>query len=108
MADAYKHPDIYGALPYLNRFTASGQDEITAYFIPSYAYLNVPGYIDKRGWCEPVRAKSYMEEHVRKPKINDKEAYLICCAETCFNADEALALEGDNKFNKVLLSHQLA
>lgn len=49
-----------------------------------------------------------MEEHVRKPKINDKEAYLICCAETCFNADEALALEGDNKFNKVLLSHQLA
>jgi len=30
------------------------------------------------------------------------------CAEYCWNAEEAFAMEGDNNFNKVLLSEQLA
>ena len=65
--------------------------------------MNKEGYIDKRGWCNPELSKTYFEEE-RKKKSKNKEAYIIYCAEYCFTAEEALALEGTNKFNKVLIS----
>lgn len=106
LADAYEKPETYNALPYRHNFTPTGEEVITAYFIPAYSILNKPGYIDKRGWCDPVKAKKYYEEE-RKKLVSDPAAYVIYCAEYCFTADEALALEGTNKFNKVLISDQI-
>lgn len=107
LADAYEHPEIYDALPYKHCFTPTGEETITAYFIPAYAILNKPGYIDKRGYCNYAKAKEYFEKE-RLKKLSDKNAYVIYCAEYCFTADEALALEGTNKFNKILIAEQIA
>lgn len=40
--------------------------------------------------------------------LSSPEGLLHHCAEYCWNAEEAFNLEGDNKFNKVALSNQLA
>lgn len=106
LADAYINPEVYGALPYRHNFTTNGEEVITSYFIPAYSLVNVPGYIDNRGYCDPEKSKAYHEE-LRKSKIKDKNAFIIYCAEYCFTADEALLLEGTNKFNKVIITDQL-
>lgn len=107
LADAYEHPDVYDALPYRHHYTASGEEIISAYFIPAYTIINKPEYIDHRGWTDPEKGRAYYEAE-RDKKANDPEALVIHCAEYCFNADEALALEGTNKFNKVLITEQIA
>ena len=40
--------------------------------------------------------------------LNSPKALINYSAEYCFNAEEAFALEGDNKFNKVNIANQLA
>ncbi len=40
--------------------------------------------------------------------LNTPKALLKHSAEYCFNAEEAFALEGDNKFNKIRIAEQLA
>lgn len=107
LADAYEHPEVYDALPHRHKYTASGEEIISAYFIPAYTIINKPGYIDHRGWTDPEKGRAYYEAE-RDKKANDPEALVIHCAEYCFNADEALALEGTNKFNKVLITEQIA
>jgi len=62
-----------------------------------------PGYIDERGWTDPDKARKFHEAE-RVKKANDPKGLLIYQAEFCFNAEEAFALEGDNKFNKIILS----
>ena len=44
----------------------------------------------------------------RATKIADPKGLMLYSAEYCFTPDEALALEGDNQFNTVLLTEQLA
>lgn len=110
LADAYEKPWVYDALPYRHNYTMDGAEIISAYFIPAYSIVNDPNHpelTDKRGWTNPEKAKAYYEAE-RDKKVNDPEALVIYCAEYCFNADEALALEGINKFNKVLIAEQLA
>lgn len=107
LAKAYYEPTVYDALPYRHSYSASGTEIITAYFIPAYTIINKPGFIDKRGWTDPEKGRAYYEKE-RDKKASDPETLIIHCAEYCFNADEALALEGTNKFNKVLLTEQIA
>lgn len=61
----------------------------------------------KEDWTDPVKGRAYYEKE-RDKKAADPETLIIHCAEYCFTADEALALEGTNKFNKVLISEQIA
>ena len=63
-------------------------------------------HLDSRGWCDPEITKSVLQEK-RLTKINNPKSYLEHCAEYCWTAEEAFAQEGDNKFNKVLISEQL-
>lgn len=110
LADAYYKPSVYDALPYRHHYTPSGEELISCYFIPSYCIINDPArpdLLDKRGWTDPVKGREYYERK-RDEKANDPESLIIHCAEYCFNADEALALEGTNKFNKVLIAEQIA
>lgn len=107
LADAYEHPDVYDALPYRHNYTPNGDYQITAYFIPAYTIVTQEGMFDKRGWTDPEKGKAFYNK-IRDQKAKDPQALVIYCAEFCFTADEALALEGTNKFNKVLIANQIA
>lgn len=110
LADAYYKPNVYDALPYRHNYTPTGEEIISCYFIPSYSIINDPArpdLLDKRGWTDPIKGREYYERK-RDEKADDPESLIIHCAEYCFNAEEALALEGTNKFNKVLIAEQIA
>ena len=107
LRDIYYNPNAYNVLPFRHRFTSTGEYALTGYFLPAFSMVIAPGYIDNRGWTDPDKAKAFHEAE-RLRKANDPKGLLIYQAEFCFNAEEAFALEGDNKFNKVILSNQQA
>ena len=105
IADAFYNWEAYDILPYKHNYTKTGEQAVTAYFIPSYTILQ--SIKDKRGWTDPVKGKE-MYDKERTKKIGDPEAYILYCAEYCYTPDEALALEGSNNFNRILLVDQLS
>ncbi len=107
LAEAYYNPVTYDVLPYRHNYTADDTYVLTGYFIPAYTMISLPGYIDNRGWTDPVKGKAFYQ-HRRDLKSGDPKGLLVYCAEYCFTAEEALALEGENQFNTTLLSEQLA
>ena len=107
LRDIYYNPQAYNVLPFRHKFTSTGETALTGYFLPAFSMVIAPGYIDKRGWTDPVKAKEF-HENERQRKAKDPKGLLIYQAEFCFNAEEAFALEGDNKFNKIILSNQQA
>ena len=107
VAAAFHDPKGYDVLPYKHNYTKEGTYVETAYFIPAYTIVTAPGYVDNRGWTDPEKGKEfYMAK--RATKIADPKGLMLYSAEYCFTPDEALALEGDNQFNTVLLTEQLA
>lgn len=101
----YYDPDSYNILPFRHNYTQTGEQVLTAYFIP--AFNIVRSVIDKRGWTDPELGKEYYNK--RRATYTDNPKDLITySAEYCFNAEEAFALEGDNKFNKIAIAQQLA
>jgi hypothetical protein len=48
----YYNPDTYDVLRYRHRYTASGEEVITAFFLPCYKALDLEGIIDSRGVCD--------------------------------------------------------
>ena len=107
LRDIYYNPQAYNVLPLRHKFTSTGETALTGYFLPAFCMVMQPGYVDSRGWTNPEKAKQY-HQNQRLIMSKDPKALLIYQAEFCFNAEEAFALEGDNKFNKVILSNQLA
>lgn len=107
LASAYYEPWTYDALPYKHSYTADGLAVLTGYFIPAYTIVTSSAYIDNRGWTNPEIGRKYYQAE-RDRKLGDPKGLLLYSAEYCFTAEEALALEGDNQFNTVLLSEQLA
>lgn len=103
----YYHPEPYGVLPYRHNYTSDGSTILSGYFIPAFTQSMVPGMTDERGWCDEEANKKYFQEK-RDQYLNVPQSLIHHCAEYCWTAEEAFALEGDNKFNKVLLSEQLA
>lgn len=63
-------------------------------------------YLDSRGWCDPEITKPILQEK-RNTKLQNPKAYMEHCSEYCWTAEEAFAQEGQNKFNKELISEQL-
>ena len=69
---------------------------------------------------EKVEARQQAQEKLDKEKakaklqksrdkfLKDPEGLIQHCAEYCWNAEEAFNLEGDNKFNRILITDQLA
>lgn len=103
----FYNPKGFNVLPYKHNHTKNGAYVKSSFFIPAYTFVSKEGYIDSRGVTNIEKAKEYYLEN-RKALLGDPKAHLIECAEFCFNPDDALALEGDNQFNTVLLSEQLA
>ena len=100
----YYNPKEQNVLPYRHHYTEGGEIVETGFFIP--AFQQMYDHLDSRGWCDPEITKSVLQEK-RLTKINNPKSYLEHCAEYCWTAEEAFAQEGDNKFNKVLISEQL-
>lgn len=106
LRDMYYNPDVYDILPFRHNNTNTGEEAISAYFIPSFSIVNTPECMDHRGYTSPEKGKAYFNRQ-RERKAKDPKALIIYSAEYCFNAEEAFSLEGDNKFNKIYIAEQL-
>lgn len=106
LRDMYYNPEVYDILPYKHNYTQTEEIALTGYFIPAFTVINQPGYIDNRGFTDPIKGKQYYDE-LRAKKASDPKALVDFCAEYCYNAEEAFSLEGENKFNKVNIAEQL-
>ena len=106
LSDMYYDPDGHDVLPFFHNYTQDGDWVKTCYFIPAYIALYKGDYMDSRGFCDAKRGKEYYESERRKRAGNPK-GLVEYSAEYCFNAEEAFALEGTNKFNKVLIAEQI-
>lgn len=107
LRDMYYKPQVYDILPYRHNYTATGEQVITAYFIPVFTVMAGSDCTDARGWTDPVKGKAYYDNE-RAKKSGDLNALITYSAEYCYNAEEAFSLEGTNKFNKLIIAEQLA
>lgn len=103
LASVFNSPEESNILGYRHNHTKSGDYVITGFFVP--AYTIVKDLMDNRGWTDPELGKSYFLKE-RNKLLAKPNKYLIYCAENCWTPDEALALEGDNRFNTNLLIEQ--
>lgn len=104
--DMYYNPDTYDVLRYKHNYTEGNEVVETAFFVPSYKALDIEGYVDSRGVCITEKCiEHYRIERAKRSK--SPKALIDYSAEYCFTAEEAFALEGENKFNKTYLASQL-
>lgn len=106
LSTIYYNPLDYKVLPFKHNYTPDESWVYTGFFVPSYIALDVEEWVDSRGVCNIKKCKKYYENE--RENIKDPKTLIEYSAEYCFTAEEAFALEGDNKFNKVLLTNQLA
>lgn len=103
----YYEPQLFGVLPYRHNFTKSNEYAITSFFLPAFRTIKETSLLDKRGWIDDNAGREYFNK-TRDLKAKDPEEYQTYCAEYCFDGEEAFSLEGDNKFNKILIADQIA
>ena len=106
LREMYYNPVTYDILPYRHKYTSTGDEALTGFFIPAFLVINKEGYIDSRGYTDPEKGKEYYNAQ-RASKSSDPKALVDFMAEFCYNAEEAFSLEGDNKFNKINIAEQL-
>ena len=107
LIDMYYNPTSVDILPFYHNYTPDETWVYTCFFIPAYTALYNKEYIDERGVCDNIKAKEFYDQEREKRKSTPKKL-VDYCAEFCYTAEEAFALEGTNKFNKVLLTDQIA
>lgn len=103
----YYEPQLFGVLPYRHNFTKNGEYAITSFFLPAFRTIKELSLLDSRGWLDDEDGKAYFNK-TRDLKVQDPEEFTTFCAEYCFDGEEAFSLEGNNKFNKILIAEQLA
>ena len=106
LRDMYYNPITYDILPFRHKYTSTGDEVLTGFFIPAFLVINKEGYIDKRGYTDPIKGKQYYDSQ-RALKSSNPKALIDFMAEFCYNAEEAFNLEGENRFNKVNIAEQL-
>lgn len=104
LSKMFNDPDSYNILPYKHNFTDDGETVLTSFFLPAYAMVIDPKYMDKRGYTDMVKAREYFEAE-RKKKSG--QALLDYCAEYCFTGGEALLKQGDSIFDSIALADRL-
>lgn len=103
----YYEPQLFGVLPYRHNFTKNREYVITSFFLPAFRTIKELSLLDSRGWLDDEDGKAYFNK-TRDLKAQDPEEFTTFCAEYCFDGEEAFSLEGNNKFNKILIAEQLA
>lgn len=107
LRNIYYNPTQFDVLPFRHNHTDTGEYVETGFFIPAYQVILKPEYLDKRGWTDPEKGKAFWQKK-RDQLADNPKALIDHCAERCFTAEEAFAVEGDNKFNKIKIAEQLA
>ena len=102
----YYNPEIFGVLPFKHRYTQTGEEAVTAFFLPAFKTIKDLRLLDHRGFISDEDGKKYFDKF-RAIKAADPKELVTYCAEYCYNGEEAFSLEGDNKFNKVNIAEQL-
>ena len=105
LAKMFTNPRSYNILPVRNKYNNKEEVVYTGFFMP--AYSQVYDYLDHRGVTDEVKARKYYQDE-RDKKIDDPQNLLDYKAEYCFTPDEALIKEGDNLFDQVAISEQIA
>lgn len=103
----YENPRAFKVLPYRHDMTPDGTVVETGFFIPYYEQALLPEFQAGRGLAKIEEYKKFLQEE-RDFLLSDPENYQKKCAERCWTAEEAFQLEGQNKFNKMLITNQLA
>lgn len=107
LSKIFHNPEGFNILPFRHNYTKTGEQITTAYFIPAFTFVAGEGYIDSRGVTNTEKAKEYYNKRRNALASNPKD-YITFCAEYCFTPEDALALEGDNIFNREILANQKA
>ena len=106
LRSVYYNPQVYGVLPYKHNYTQTGDETISAFFLPAFKTIKETNLLDNRGFISDEDGRKYFDKF-RAIKAADPRELVTYCAEYCYNAEEAFSLEGDNKFNKVNIAEQL-
>lgn len=102
LANIFNDPISYGVLGYKHNNTKTGDYIISGFFVPAWSIVR--SLMDERGYTDEKEGKAYYQS--KRDEITNPKDLLNYCAEQCWTPEEALALEGDNRFNKELLSTQ--
>lgn len=102
----FYNPTGFQVLPYHHNYTQSGEYVDTAFFIPAFTFVARPGFIDSRGVTNTAKAKEFYNK--TNLAIEDPQDQIKDRAEFCFTPEDALALEGNNMFDRVILTSQKA
>lgn len=107
LRDMYYNPQTYAILPFRHKYTATGEECLTSFFMPCTKIMkDRKTFLSKRGYVDEDLAKAF-HDNVRSSMSKSPQALVQHCAEFPYNDAEAFSLEGDNKFNKVLIAEQL-
>ena len=98
-------PKAFNVLPYKHHYSQTGDTVLTGFFLPAFSIVKGE-YMDSRGYTNPEKGKEYYDKQ-RARFVNSPKDLITFSAEFCYNPEEAFNLEGENKFNKVLISEQL-
>lgn len=104
LSEIFKKPKEFGVLGYRHNHTKSGEYCITGFFVPAWSIIR--DLMDERGYVNEQEGKAYRQAVDRDPLQNNPKQLLIKCAEQCWYPEEALALEGDERFNTAMLTDQ--
>lgn len=103
----YYNPKVFGILPFRHNYTQTGDSTISSFFLPAFKTIKDPKLLDNRGYISEREGRKIFDK-TREIKASIPQELITYCAEFCYTAEEAFALEGDNKFNKVVISEQIA
>ena len=104
LSEIFKKPKEFGVLGYKHNHTKSGEYCITGFFVPAWSVVR--DLMDERGYVNEKEGKDYRQKMDRDPLQGNPKQLLIKCAEQCWYPEEALALEGDERFNTAILTDQ--
>lgn len=104
LSKMFNNPSAYGILPYKHNYTEDGTTVLTGFFLPAFAMVIDPEYMDHRGYTDMVKAKAHFEKERSK---KSGQVLIDYCSEYCFTPTEALLKEGDNIFDTTSLADRL-
>lgn len=103
LKEIFNNPIESDILGYKHKHTRSGEPCITGYFVPAWSIVR--DLMDDRGYTSEKDGKAYFQIERDRLAPTPKKL-LLNCAEKCWYPEEALALEGDDRFNTALLTEQ--